>query len=187
MRGRGFMIEIYLFLSFMIVAAIIAIEIKDLLAAAISVGAIGFSVAILFILLQAPDLAIVQIVVEILTLIIFVAVIFRTTDVDETINKKSTPMQILGMVSYGLFVVVFLILIERIFSFLPGFGSPVMKVASEYIKMGLPQVGGANIVADIILDFRGLDTLGEATVLFTSVIGVLVVMRYKGKRAIGGK
>ena len=181
------MIEIYLFLSFMIVAAIIAIEIKDLLAAAIAVGAIGFSVAILFILLQAPDLAIVQIVVEILTLIIFVAVIFRTTDVDETINKKFTPMQILGMVSFGLFVVVFLILIERIFIVLPTFGSPVMKVAGEYIKIGLSQVGGANIVADIILDFRGLDTLGEATVLFTSVIGVLAVMRRKGRKAIGGK
>lgn len=176
------MIEIYLFLTFMIVAAIIAIEIKDLLAAAIAVGAIGFSVAILFIMLQAPDLAIVQIVVEILTVIIFVAVIFRTTDIDETITKQFKPMQILGLVFYGFFVLLFLIIMERIFSVLPPFGSPAMKVASEYIRLGLPQVGGANIVADIILDFRGLDTLGEATVLFTSVIGVLTVMRKVGRK-----
>ncbi|MGB9720358.1 MAG: hydrogen gas-evolving membrane-bound hydrogenase subunit E [bacterium] len=174
------MVELYLFLIFMIAAAIIAIEIENLLAAAIAVGAVGFSVAILFILLQAPDLAIVQIVVEILTLIIFVAVIFRTTDVDETVNKRFTPMQTFGLVFYGFFVILFLIVMERIFSVLPPFGSPVMKVASEYIKLGLPKVGGANIVADIILDFRGLDTLGEATVLFTSVIGVLAVMRKTG-------
>ncbi len=177
------MIEIYLFLVFMVIAAIIATEIKSLLAAAIAVGAVGFSVAILFILLQAPDLAIVQIVVEILTLIIFVAVIFRTTDTDETVNKKLIPAQILGMVFYGFFVVLFVIVMERILSTLPPFGSPIMKVAGEYIKLGLPKVGGANIVADIILDFRGLDTLGEATVLFTSVIGVLAVMRKFGRKA----
>ncbi|MEO0123356.1 MAG: hydrogen gas-evolving membrane-bound hydrogenase subunit E [candidate division WOR-3 bacterium] len=176
------MIEIYLFLVFMIIAAIIAIEIKDLLAAAIAVGAVGFSVAILFILLQAPDLAIVQIVVEILTLIIFVAVIFRTTDIDETVDKKFTPAQIVGLVFYGFFVILFIVVMERIFNTLPPFGSPIMKVASEYIKLGLPKVGGANIVADIILDFRGLDTLGEATVLFTSVIGVLAVMRKIGRK-----
>ncbi len=176
------MIEIYLFLIFMIVAAIIAIEIKNLLAAAIAVGAVGFSVAILFILLQAPDLAIVQIVVEILTVIIFVAVIFRTTDTDDTIGKKFGISNVWGMIFFGIFIVLFFITIERIFKELPAFGSPIMKVASEYIRMGMSSAGGANIVADIILDFRGLDTLGEATVLFTSVIGVLAVMRKIGRR-----
>lgn len=176
------MIEIYLFLVFMIVAGIIAIEIKDLLASAIAIGAVGFSVAILFIILQAPDLAIVQIVVEILTVIIFVAVIFRTTDIDETLTKKISPVQTSGIVFYALFVVLFIFMMEKLFSQLPPFGTPMMKVASEYIKTGLYKVGGANIVADIILDFRGLDTLGEATVLFTSVIGVLAVMRRLGKR-----
>ncbi len=176
------MIEIYLFLIFMIVAAIIAIEIKNLLAAAIAIGAVGFSVAILFILLQAPDLAIVQIVVEILTVIIFVAVIFRTTDTDDTISKKLGISNIWGMIFYGMFVILFFITIERIFRELPAFGSPIMKVASEYIKMGMSSAGGANLVADVILDFRGLDTLGEATVLFTSVIGVLAVMRKIGRR-----
>ena len=67
------MIELYLFLIFMTVAAFVATEIKDLLAAVISLGAVGFSVAIMFILVQAPDLAIVQIVVEVVTVVIFVA------------------------------------------------------------------------------------------------------------------
>ncbi len=176
------MIEIYLFLIFMLVAAIIAIEIKNLLAATIAVGAVGFSVAILFIILQAPDLAIVQIVVEILTVIIFVSVIFKTTDIDETLAKKIGASNISGIVLYGLFIIVFILVLERIFRDLPAFGIPTMKIASEYIKMGLPKAGGANIVADTILDFRGLDTLGEATVLFTSVIGVLAVMRRIGRR-----
>jgi len=38
------------------------------------------------------------------------------------------------------------------------------------------------LVAAIILDFRGYDTLGEVTVLFTAVMGVIVVLRKIGRR-----
>ena len=176
------MIELYLFLVFMIIAAFVATEIRDLLAAVISLGAVGFSVAIMFILVQAPDLAIVQIVVEIVTIVIFVAVIFRTTHVDETIGKKLTGTHVLSIVLFSFFALFFLIAITRALQELPAFGNATMKVASEYIRLGLPRSGGANVVADVILDFRALDTLGEATVLFTSVIGVAALMRKVGRK-----
>ncbi len=176
------MVELYLFLLFMLIAAIIATEIKDLLAAVISLGAVGFSVAIMFILVQAPDLAIVQIVVEVLTIILFIAVILRTTHVDETIRKKLSGTQIFSIVLYVFFAILFLIVMFRSLQEMPDFGNPIMRVASEYIKLGLPRTGGANLVADVILDFRALDTLGEATVLFTSAIGVVALMRKSGRK-----
>jgi multisubunit Na+/H+ antiporter MnhB subunit len=176
------MIELYLFLVFTIIAAIVATEIKDLLAAVISLGAVGFSVAIIFVLIQAPDLAIVQIVIEVLTIVIFVAVILRTTHIDETIGKKLSGTHIFSIVLYAVFAILFLIVIFRSFQEMPDFGNPIMRVASEYIRLGLPHTGGANIVADVILDFRALDTLGEATVLFTSVIGVVALMRKSGRK-----
>ncbi|TET62995.1 MAG: DUF4040 domain-containing protein [Candidatus Stahlbacteria bacterium] len=176
------MIELYLFLAFMLIAAIIATEIKDLLAAVISLGAVGFSVAIMFILIQAPDLAIVQIVIEVLTMVIFIAVILRTTHVDETIRKKLSGTQIFSIVMFAFFAILFLIVMFRTLQEMPDFGNPIMRVASEYIKLGLPKTGGANLVADVILDFRALDTLGEATVLFTSVIGVVALMRKSGRK-----
>lgn len=176
------MVELYLFLVFMLIAAIIATEIKDLLAAVISLGAVGFSVAIMFILVQAPDLAIVQIVVEVLTIILFIAVILRTTHVDETIRKKLSGTQIFSIVLYVFFAILFLIVMFRSLQEMPDFGNPIMRVASEYIKLGLPRTGGANLVADVILDFRALDTLGEATVLFTSAIGVVALMRKSGRK-----
>lgn len=177
------MIELYLFLVFMLVAAIVATEIKDLLAAVISLGAVGFSVAIMFIFVQAPDLAIVQIVVEILTIVVFVAVILRTTHIDETIGKKLAPTQIFSIVLYAIFTILFLVVMIKSLDQLPGFGDATMKVASHYIRLGLPKTGGANLVADVILDFRALDTLGEATVLFTSVIGVAAIMRKTGRKS----
>lgn len=176
------MIELYLFLFFMLIAAIIATEIKDLLAAIISLGAVGFAVAIMFILLQAPDLAIVQIVVEVLTIVIFVAVIFRTTHIDETIGKRLAGTHIVSIVLFAFFALLFLVVLVQSMTELPPFGEPTMRVASDYIRLGLPQSGGANIVADIILDFRALDTLGEATVLFTSVVGVIALMRLSGRK-----
>ena len=176
------MIELYLFLIFMTVAAFIATEIKDLLAAVISLGAVGFSVAIMFILVQAPDLAIVQIVVEVVTIVVFVAVVFRTTHIDETIGKKLTGSHVLSMVCFSFFALLFFIAMVRAFHELPAFGDPTMKVASEYIRLGLSRTGGANLVTDVILDFRALDTLGEATVLFTSVIGVIALMRSAGRK-----
>ncbi len=176
------MIELYFFLGFMIVAAIIATEIKDLLAAVISLGAVGFSVAIMFILMQAPDLAIVQIVVEVLTVVIFVAVILRSTHIDETVGKKITGTQTAAIVLFSFFAFFFLYAMVRSFAELPAFGYATMRIAKEYIRLGLSRVGGANMVANVILDYRALDTLGEATVLFTSVIGVAALMRKFGRK-----
>jgi multisubunit Na+/H+ antiporter MnhB subunit len=111
-----------------------------------------------------------------------VAVIFRTTHVDETIGKKLTGTHILSIVFFSFFALFFLVAVFRALQELPAFGDATMKVASEYIRLGLPRAGGANLVADVILDFRALDTLGEATVLFTSVIGVAALMRSIGRK-----
>ncbi|ASJ16947.1 hypothetical protein A3L04_07605 [Thermococcus chitonophagus] len=46
-----------------------------------------------------------------------------------------------------------------------------------YIKHGVEEVGGNNIVTDIVFDYRGYDTLGEATVLFTAIAGAIALLR----------
>jgi multisubunit Na+/H+ antiporter MnhB subunit len=48
-------------------------------------------------------------------------------------------------------------------------------------EMLLP-TGASNRVTAVVLDFRGYDTLGEATVLFTAVAGVLAVLRKVGRK-----
>ncbi|AIU69203.1 hydrogenase [Thermococcus eurythermalis] len=46
-----------------------------------------------------------------------------------------------------------------------------------YIEHGVDEVGGTNIVTDIVFDYRGYDTLGEATVLFTAIAGAVALAR----------
>ncbi len=178
------MAELYVVLIAMLAAAVVAIEIKDLLAAAVSMGMVGFSVAIAFILVQAPDLAIVQIVVEILTVVFFAAVILRTTHTSSPEESQGIKGEmVLPVVLYGAFSLLFFVLVTQVFKELPAFGSPAMRVAGEYIAIGLQQTGAANLVTAVILDFRAYDTLGEAVVLFTAVVGVLTVVRQFGKTA----
>jgi len=57
-----------------------------------------------------------------------------------------------------------------------------MKVASNYLRDSVTQTGASNVVMGIILDYRAYDTLGEATVIFTAILGSFVVLRAKGKK-----
>src|SRR4030066_2065296 len=66
-------------IGFMILGALYAIHARDLLSAVIAGGIVGYGLVICFLLLKAPDLAIVQIVVETITLIIMVAVVLASS------------------------------------------------------------------------------------------------------------
>ena len=55
-------------------------------------------------------------------------------------------------------------------------------MSTAYIENAAEQTGSANLVTGVLFDFRGYDTLGEATILFTAVIGILTILRVKGKK-----
>ena len=169
--------ELYILLIFMIFAAIVAIEVKDLLSSVVAVGAVGFGLSLAFLILKAPDLAITQLVVEILCLIILI----RAT------IKKDLPLIIEGRWFFNtiaslIFVAVFLFFAYFALKELPVFGEPIMAVVKKYLQEGTAKTGAVNLVTAVILDFRAYDTLGEATVLFTSVIGIMAVLRRPGRK-----
>ena len=163
----------------MIISAIIAIEAKDLLSSIVAVGVTGLGVCLTFLVLKAPDLAITQLVVEVLCLIILIRATVR----------KDLPFSITGRWFFNTFITVafiitFLTASYVAFKDIPRFGYPIMKIAKFYIDQGLIRTGAANLISAIILDFRAYDTLGEAAVLFAAVIGVLAVMRKTGRKEI---
>jgi len=171
--------ELHILLLFMIAGAVIAIEAKDLLSSIIAVGAVGFALCLAFLILKAPDLAITQLVVEILCLIILI----RAT------IKKDLPFVIEGRwvfntVSTLVFVAVFLFVAYAALKELPEFGKPIMSVIKKYLQENTAKIGAINLISVVIQDFRAYDTLGEAVVLFTSIIGILAILRRKGKKAI---
>jgi hypothetical protein len=66
------------------------------------------------------------------------------------------------------------------FWLMPEFGKPTMDSAKLALDTAVPAAGAANIVCAIVLDIRGYDTLGEATLLFAAVTGVVVLLSGKG-------
>jgi len=178
------MATFYILLLFIIIAAIIAVETQNLLSAVICVGAIGFGASLMFLFLRAPDIAITQIVVEVLGLIILIrACISRER------TFISGPREFFAVVVSVVIVFTIFLVGIKILETLPDFGTPIFAKAPEaasqtYVSEGLAKTGAANIVASVILDFRAYDTLGEATVLFTSIIGATVILRKKTKKLL---
>ena len=115
-----------------------------------------------------------------MTLVILIAAIQKTTreDTSDEFDAKKVMIWCAGLV----FIIVFLLAAIKAFQHMPAFGEPTLRMAQYYIDNGLSLTGASNLVAAIILDFRAYDTLGEATVLFTSVAGVVVVLRKMGRK-----
>ncbi len=174
----------YLLLLFILIAAIVAVETDNLLSAVICVGAIGFGGSLMFLFLRAPDIAITQIVVEVLGLIILI----RAT-IARDLTFISGDREFFGMVVSIVVILVIFVTALHVFTTFPNFGEPVFArvddaASQRYIQQGLQKTGAANLVASVILDFRAYDTLGEATVLFTSIIGATVLLRKQSRKQL---
>ena len=160
-----------------VIAAIITVMTSNLLYAVISVGAVGFLLAIVYLFLSAPDVAIVQIGVEVVTLVILI----RATLGREVQNLKAVHA-VVGVSFAVAFVAVIGLFGIQVFNLFPEFGNPVMErfadaPALAYLQTGLAETGAPNLVTAVLLDFRAWDTLGEATVLFCGALGVAAILR----------
>jgi multisubunit Na+/H+ antiporter MnhB subunit len=181
------MMLFYILMLFILIAALVAVETNNLLSAVICVGAIGFGGSLMFLFLRAPDIAITQIVVEVLGLVILIR-----ASISRDLTFISGDRELFAsLVSVGIVLAVAVIGVTVISSYLPRFAEPVFAAthtaepaSAEYLKNALKETGAANVVSSVILDYRAYDTLGEATVLFTSIIGATVILRTKSRKRL---
>ena len=159
--------------AFLVLGSVAALEMKNLLSAVITVGVVGMGLSILFLLLGAPDIAITQVVVEVIVVTVMIRATTRTAD------EEAGPPRSLATVVAGIGAVLVLVGVGvAAFAALPAFGAPGPRPSDWYLSEALRATGAGNVVTSIILDFRGYDTLGEATVILVAVAGALVVARH---------
>ena len=171
-------------LLFIIIGALIAIETPDLLSAVICLGTIDIGFTILFLFLKAPDIAITQMVVEVVCLVILIRATIRRDKAVVTGER-----QFFGLMVTLAVIAVLALFTLRAVPFLGEFGAPVFTrvesaPAARYLSDGVKDTGAANAVAAVILDYRGYDTLGEATILFASVVGAVALLRRKPRKEV---
>ena len=170
-----------------VIAAIITVMTTNLLHAVISVGAVGFLLAIVFLFLSAPDVAIVQIGVEVVSLVILI----RAT-LGREVQRLKTAHIVVGVSFAVAFVAVIGLFGIQIFNQFPEFGTPVMQRFADapsltFLHSGLVETGAPNIVTAVLLNFRAWDTLGEATVLLCAALGAAAVLRRNARLRAGRK
>jgi len=164
-------------LSMMIIGSLVAVFSKKLISSLVSLGTVGMLLSIYFLILGAPDIAITQLVVEILSLIILLCAI---TGRDVTADMTSS--KVYAFLFVFIFIISLLTFISNSYFIFPEFGNTNMRVGKEYLLLAPEKLKAANAVTAIVLDFRGYDTIGEATVIFTAIIGVMVLLRKKGRK-----
>lgn len=144
------------------------------LVAVAALGAVGFGVALLFLVYSAPDLALTQLVVEVLTVVLFVFVLRRLPRPATSRGLKHGAGAI-ALASIGGATMAVLTLV----AFQVQLAKPISGFFNE---QSVPLAHGRNIVNVILVDFRALDTLGEITVLAVAALGVLALL---GRRKLG--
>ncbi len=161
----------WLIAAIIVVAAIAVVRARSRLAAVAALGVIGFSIALLFVLYGAPDLAMTQFAIETLSVIIFVLVLYKLPRF-ATFSRPSARLRdaLIALAAGGLMTLLVLaVTAAPLRSRLTGF----------FAENSLPAANGRNIVNVILVDFRGLDTLGEITVLAVAAIGVYALLKLR--------
>lgn len=158
----------------MVAATLMTIFTKSRLTAIISMGIVGWGIALIFAFYGAIDLAITQIMVETLVVVLFVMVIYYLPSFKNFSSRTSRLRDAAIAIVFGGFMTG-LTLKADFLDLYPGI--------SDFFKANsLTAAKGKNIVNVILVDFRAMDTLGEITVLTIAAIGVFSLMRLKLKK-----
>lgn len=154
----------------LVVGALAATLATRRFAAALLLGVVGYGMALLFVVQGAPDLALTQFAVETLSIVVFLLVLRRLPDRFERRPPAVGRLYRLSVsAAVGIFVAVMAIASSGART-----EAPVSRGMSE---QALPEGGGRNVVNVVIVDIRGLDTIGEITVLAAAGIGIVALTR----------
>jgi len=163
-------------LVFLVMTAAGAILVKDLVSAVFILGTYSFTLALVWALLGAVDVAFVEAVVGAgLATVFFLLTIFTAKEKDTQIRRLWMPWTAL----VGLPIVAMLLLYGA--ADLPAFGDPGSPanthISPFYLENSVEQTRTPNVVTAILMDYRSLDTLIETIVIFTAGIACALILR----------
>ena len=134
-----------------------------------SLGILGFSICTIFVLYSAPDLAMTQFSVDILTVILFVFVLFRLPRI---LKKSKDGLKLHSLLLAGLFGITISFICLKILN-----EAPDKAIAQYYTSHAYTLAKGKNVVNVILVDFRGIDTFIEICVLIVAALGVFSLIK----------
>lgn len=163
-----------LLLITVIVIGFALIFIRQRLTMVILTGGIGYAVALFFILMRAPDLALTQLVTETITTVLFIVSFSRLPNIPRgSFNMKKESVKIVVSLLTALTVVGFVFIIQQ---------ASALETISVFYHDAYEKSGGKNVVNAILGDFRALDTMAEGLVLIIAGLGIYTLLNYRDRR-----
>ncbi|MGA0081067.1 MAG: hydrogen gas-evolving membrane-bound hydrogenase subunit E [Ilumatobacteraceae bacterium] len=137
---------------------------------AMFLGGVGYAIAALFALRGAPDLAVTQLLVETLTIVVFLLALRAMTRI--TTRPVARFPQITRM-----FIAATVGIAIPLLALAARDARTAPSASQEYFARSVDEAGGRNVVNVILVDFRGFDTMGEIVVLAIAALGVANLVR----------
>ena len=168
------MVEIFdmALLGIMAVIAVTVARLRNLFAVAMVSGFYSLMSASMFVVLDAVDVAFTEAAVGGVATVIMLGTLLLTTKEEKKIDRWSPWPLLVVLATGGLLIYGTLDM--------PRYGDPNAPVhthvAPRYIEDSPTEVGVPNMVTSVLASYRGYDTLGETTVIFTAGIGLLLLI-----------
>ncbi|WP_156497149.1 hydrogen gas-evolving membrane-bound hydrogenase subunit E, partial [Alcanivorax sp. HI0083] len=134
-----------------------------------SLSVVGLMVSLLFVRFSAPDLALTQLSVEVVTMLLLMLAMYFLpvrTQVESSSVRVLRDVLLALVVGAGVAVLAFLVM--------TGETTTISQFFMDNSKSG---GGGTNVVNVILVDFRGFDTFGEITVLGVAAMGIYALLK----------
>ncbi len=152
-------------------ATLLALRTTSRLTAVAALGVVGYGVALIYTLFGAPDLAMTQFAVETLTVFLFVLVLYRLPRFANFSTRRARIRDAFVALTAGGLMTVLVLVATAI--------PLTSRLSPFFAENAVPLARGRNIDNVILVDFRGLDTLGEITVLAVAAIGVYALLKLR--------
>jgi multicomponent K+:H+ antiporter subunit A len=142
---------------------------RQRLIALLTLSVVGLMVALVFARFSAPDLALTQLAVEVVTIVLLMLALYF---LPATTPAESSSLRILRDLSLaGGFGGLVAFLVYAVLT------RPYQSISGFFLENSVSGGGGSNVVNVILVDFRGFDTLGEITVLAIAGAGIYAMLR----------
>ncbi|WP_132058467.1 DUF4040 domain-containing protein [Halorussus amylolyticus] len=164
-------------IAFVLACGVATAMLRDVLAAIIAFAAYSLGIAVIWILLRAPDVGLTEAAVGAgVTTVLFLLTIAKTVRPagERTLERIDLP-------ALGVAVVLVGILATTLGALPPVGGAETPVITSEvtqyYLDNAYTETEVKNAVTAVLAGYRGFDTLGEAVVVYAAGVGILVVLQ----------
>jgi len=153
-------------------SAVAIVLVSSRMSAILATGAVGYMVSLYFVILRAPDLALTQLVVETVSVALFLLCFYHLPKLRRDMNRvRFQSANFVIAIGVGAIITFLTLAVQGV--------RPFASISDYFLDNSYKEAGGDNVVNVILVDFRGFDTMLEILVLGIASIGIYALIKLR--------